>query len=221
MGKILTAAAALLLSGCATVVHGPRQKVPIVTHPPGAVCSIAGQSLETPTVVTLDRDTNYTVACKKPGYEPTTAFLSGRLSGWVFLDLLVFPVLIDYETGSAFTLNPETVDLTLAPLGGAPKVVAALPRRAWNEVRSEPEKAFAFLSSIEPASARSFVKEMGDDERSALVEYCVWNKGRAGTASWDFEVADLSPSESGFVMWLLSAHSQYKPHARLVQRRGT
>jgi len=76
--------AGALLSGCATIVHGPYQDVRIDSNPPGATVKIAAQTSErgpgfldttkertvtTPATVRLLRDNTYRVEMEKPGYK--------------------------------------------------------------------------------------------------------------------------------------------------------
>ena len=78
---VLTIAA--LLTGCATLVHGPYQDVRIDSNPPGATATIAAQMSErgpgyldaqkrtitTPATVRLSRDNSYRIEFEKAGYK--------------------------------------------------------------------------------------------------------------------------------------------------------
>ncbi|MGH7893728.1 MAG: hypothetical protein ACREQL_03620 [Candidatus Binatia bacterium] len=81
---LVLAAALALLSGCATLVHGPYQDVRIDSNPPGATATISAQLSErgpafvdeqkerkvtTPATVRLQRDNTYRVEIEKPGYK--------------------------------------------------------------------------------------------------------------------------------------------------------
>ena len=70
------------LAGCATLIHGPYQKVRIESEPPGAIATISAvqcergpqfidakkQTVTTPATVQLRRDNTYRVELAKPGY---------------------------------------------------------------------------------------------------------------------------------------------------------
>ena len=86
---ILVAAAALL-GGCATIVHGPYQDVRIDSNPSGATATITAQVSErgpgyldetkerkvtTPATVRLLRDNSYRIELEKPGYKVATTQL--------------------------------------------------------------------------------------------------------------------------------------------------
>lgn len=72
-------AAAVTLSGCASLMHGPYEKITVTSTPERALCKIyrEGQgyvkSVATPDSVYLMRDHNpITVKCAKAGYRTTS-----------------------------------------------------------------------------------------------------------------------------------------------------
>lgn len=77
ISRISLFALALALSGCATVFHGPRQKVQIFTEPEGASATVEGQTVTTPGVLVLSRKArNVEIRIEKEGYTPRTFVLS-------------------------------------------------------------------------------------------------------------------------------------------------
>lgn len=82
----ILATAGLLLSGCATLIHGSHQTIPITTDPPGAQLSIGGSQYVTSADVSLARDQEYQAVVTKPGYvcKPTVigANLSSEAAAW-------------------------------------------------------------------------------------------------------------------------------------------
>ena len=103
-------AAALISSGCASLIHGTHQRIPISTDPPGATISVGGDTLITPVDASLARNRDYQVVANKPGYEQTTTELHSSMSGLAFLDLIfIIPWAVDLADGAAYTLDPETV----------------------------------------------------------------------------------------------------------------
>src|SRR5215831_10563674 len=82
-----SALALAVLSGCATIVHGPYQDVTIDSNPPGAQATVSAQTSErgplfvdknkqtitTPATIRLRRDNNYRVELEKPGYKIGTS----------------------------------------------------------------------------------------------------------------------------------------------------
>jgi hypothetical protein len=69
------AALGMLLStmgGCATIFRGDKQKISMVTDPPGAKVEVDGKSYTTPTSVVLKRNKPHMVAITKEGYQGLT-----------------------------------------------------------------------------------------------------------------------------------------------------
>jgi hypothetical protein len=130
----ILAAAAVLVSGCATLIHGSHQTIPITSDPPGAQLSIGGSQYITPAEVSLARDQEYQAVFTKPGYQTQTAAVHSSFSGVTFIDLIfIIPWAVDLADGAAYTLDPETVEIHLqpqlasAPPPATPAVVAAAP----------------------------------------------------------------------------------------------
>jgi hypothetical protein len=112
----ILATAGLLLSGCATLIHGSHQTIPITTDPPGAQLSIGGSQYVTPADVSLARDQEYQAVVTKPGYETQTMEIHSSFSAATLIDLVfIIPWAVDLADGAAYSLNPESVELHLQP----------------------------------------------------------------------------------------------------------
>ena len=123
-------------TGCATVLHGSHQKVPVETDPPGATASADGQTITTPGVLKLERRRKIVVVIvEKEGYISRRLALSRREWGlertnWAFglvggtltssfagvVALPLVAVGIDYATGAAYRLEPSKIVLRLEPV---------------------------------------------------------------------------------------------------------
>ncbi len=84
MARLFVCLAAVLLSGCATLVNGTSQTVAVNSTPQGASCSVdrSGSTLSsiaaTPSIVPVSKSVNsLIVTCSKPGYK--TAHDVGQL----------------------------------------------------------------------------------------------------------------------------------------------
>jgi hypothetical protein len=81
------------MGGCATVFRGDKQKVNVVTDPPGAKLDVDGKSYTTPTNVVLKRNKPHTLTVTKQGYEGLTFTLKGNWdaggAGAVVADLII------------------------------------------------------------------------------------------------------------------------------------
>ena len=90
------AALGLVLSaGCATIAHGPRQSVRVISDPPGATVTVLSKQTVkshpgvTPVVLTLSRrDPNITIRLEKDGCPPAEVRLTRKTSGWVYGNLV-------------------------------------------------------------------------------------------------------------------------------------
>jgi len=87
-------AGVLFGSGCATIVHGPRQSVTITSDPSGAAVTVLSghdvkESGVTPVKVRLPRrDANLTIRVEKSGCEPAEVKVKRSVSGWTFTNLI-------------------------------------------------------------------------------------------------------------------------------------
>lgn len=113
----LTITSLSILTGCATIVHGTRQKMSIVSHPSNATVWVdlayAGQ---TPIVVEMSRKNDHVVRIQLEGYEPYEAIFSKQISGWAFGNILfggVIGLAIDAITGGLYYLTPEQMQAEL------------------------------------------------------------------------------------------------------------
>jgi hypothetical protein len=116
--KALSTLAALLLTGCGAIMHGPRQSIEVQSAPTGVKLETnpATGSFTTPTTLNLERKNSYVLTFTSPGYNPATANITngigtGTLVADIFLGLV--GVIVDAATGSWYGLNPETVNVTL------------------------------------------------------------------------------------------------------------
>ena len=110
----------LLVSGygCATVINGTTQKIPIATEPNGADCIVAGDSTRytTPCTVELKRKQDHIIKLSKDGYHPESVEIKHTMSGAVIGNVLVGGIIgigVDAASGGACKLVPESVNISL------------------------------------------------------------------------------------------------------------
>ena len=110
-------ASAVFLSGCATIVTGPRQKVPVDSIPSGAMAKVdGGMTASTPTVFNLERKKDHTIQISKEGYRTANIILKQTMNGATCGNALVGGIIgigVDACTGAMFKLVPEKVNVTL------------------------------------------------------------------------------------------------------------
>lgn len=126
MSRFTTLTFALLLvvsSGCATIVQGSYQDVPVDTDPSGALVTVDGIEMgRTPTVLSLKRGEDHQILLDLDGYQTTTLRLSkdldfvpavvGNIFSWGLLGFAV-----DFVSGAAYELSPEMLQATLEAEG--------------------------------------------------------------------------------------------------------
>jgi hypothetical protein len=127
----LALAAACALSGCATIVSGPRQTVKIDSIPQGATVTTAvqygrGKKLAlikkheegvTPINVVITRKDG-AVLLEKEGYKPVRVPLKRGSNPWVLGDVLMTSLIstsIDTSTGAAMEYDPDEYVVELVP----------------------------------------------------------------------------------------------------------
>lgn len=106
-------------SGCASIINGTTQKVPVNTTPKGAVASLHdGINCKTPCSLELKRNTDYIMTIQKEGYEDTSITFQRVMSGVIAGNLLLGGIIgagVDAASGAMYRFTPEsvTVDLKL------------------------------------------------------------------------------------------------------------
>ena len=123
---ILTAAAAALLSltGCATIINGTHQTVPVTSTPSGALITDNGAAVgRTPAKLELARKLSHFVVVELVGYVPCETTLTPRGS-WVGMGNILAGGLIgtgvDAATGSSKKLAPKKVECVMVPVAQLP-----------------------------------------------------------------------------------------------------
>lgn len=115
----------LSVIGCAAIIHGSMQKVPVSSSPAGATVTVNGQQTTTPGVFTLERKRKeYTLVFEKEGYKPVQVKLVRSVDGWVWGNIIfggLIGLAVDFGTGSAYKLNPEAVSVVLSEKGASIK----------------------------------------------------------------------------------------------------
>lgn len=168
---LLLAAALPAVTGCASIVRGSSQEINISSSPDQATFEIRdnkGDSTPitgvTPGKVTLKKGAgyfkggSYTVKLTKPGYAPSTVNVDSSLSGWYIGGNLLVGGLIGYlavdpATGAMWKLEPENLQVGLAPLvvpQAAPAVMPPLTPEAAPAVPAAPSAAAP--STLQPGT---------------------------------------------------------------------
>jgi len=120
--------ALLLLSGCATVIKGTTQTMPISSDPDGADVVVNNLVVgTTPTEVELQRKRDHQITIRKEGYAPATVPVLKSVGGAVWGNILAGGIIgwgVDAASGAQYNLKPETIFVRLRPLQGRKETVA-------------------------------------------------------------------------------------------------
>jgi hypothetical protein len=110
----LAALTALFASGCATVTHGPNQRVEITSAPEGAIVTANGLVIgTTPMTANLSRKHAHSVTVSRDGYAPETVVLM-TVPNAPSQSFIRFG--IDELVGAYSDLEPSTISARLDPL---------------------------------------------------------------------------------------------------------
>jgi len=119
------------LSGCATVMCGTSQNIPVSSNPTGAVLQVDGSgSFTTPTTLRLERKRDHVLVFTKEGYDQQNVTILHVISGAVCGNILLGGLIgwgVDAMTGAQFKLVPENVNVELKKSSGDSAAKAAAP----------------------------------------------------------------------------------------------
>jgi len=112
---------ALLIIGCATIIHGTRQNIAVSSVPSGAEVIVKGVHMgTTPAVIELKRnESNIILRFEKEGYEPVEVALNRSVDGWIAGNIIfggLIGLAVDFISGGAYKLSPSEVNAVLAEL---------------------------------------------------------------------------------------------------------
>ncbi len=112
---------ACLAGGCASIVKGTTQAIPISSSPSGATVRLDGNHVgQTPTSVEVKRKSDHLLSIEKPGYHPESVAITRNIGGAVFGNILAGGLVgwgVDAISGAQYNLTPATVSVTLQPVG--------------------------------------------------------------------------------------------------------
>lgn len=100
-------------AGCATVMTGKYQTIPVTSEPPGVkVRADTGETILTPGNFHLIRNQEHTLVAEYPDYEPQQLRLHNKAQGWVWGNILlggVIGLIVDCSSGASDELIPKEV----------------------------------------------------------------------------------------------------------------
>jgi hypothetical protein len=116
LGMMAIVCLGTLSSGCATVVSGKYQTVPLRSEPSGVtVRADDGTRVQTPGSLKLDRSKKHVLTAEREGCEPQQRELRSDLNGWLFGNILLGGVIgaaVDLCSGASGELLLQRWPLT-------------------------------------------------------------------------------------------------------------
>jgi uncharacterized protein YceK len=120
-----------LTSGCATIIQGPYQEIPVYSTPPGAIVTNTSYTawVKTPGVLKLKRSEPTVLTARLFGYEDEkikikssfSPLILGNAAGQFYPWLIskIYPgiaaLMFDLSTGSPFELSPKECHFVMRP----------------------------------------------------------------------------------------------------------
>ncbi len=113
------------VSGCATIMAGGPDHIPVNSNPPGAQVFVDGVLVgQTPMVVTLDRERSHgTIQVQAPGFAPAIIQRDKEINGWFWANLCIgglIGMVIDLVTGDVKRFDDTPIAVGMTPGGGYP-----------------------------------------------------------------------------------------------------
>src|ERR1041384_2927239 len=114
-----------LASGCATIMAGGPDHVPVSTNPPGATVFVDNMPVgTTPMVVPLNREHSAgVIRIELAGFAPVTVVRAKGINGWFWVNFCfggIIGIVVDLVTGDIKSFDDTPIALGLTPGYGPP-----------------------------------------------------------------------------------------------------
>lgn len=108
----------IALGGCSTLFKGTRQEISVNSTPPGASVFVNNVSFgQTPTVIDLKRNKQYTVLIELNGYKPYELTFDRKWNTTFYINIPVIGWVVDALSGAMYKLTPQEVQAMLESQG--------------------------------------------------------------------------------------------------------
>ena len=132
----------LLLTGCATIVHGTNESVAISSSPSHGQVFVDNQYIgSTPMIVKMARREKHTVRIELKGYQPYEMTLTPHFSGWALGNIVFGGFLglaVDAISGGLYQLTPDQIN-------------AEMRKREFAVEKSEGGAFVAIVMQVDPS----------------------------------------------------------------------
>jgi hypothetical protein len=141
--------------GCATIIKGSHQAVPISSEPTSADVLLDGTLVgQTPMSIQMKRKHDHLVTVQKAGFHPSSVAVVRDVGGAVWGNIIAGGLIgwgVDATTGAQYNLFPVTISLRLDPVS------------VWGAEKSSDDQAI-FVTKLEQLDRLHDGKKMSDEE---------------------------------------------------------
>src|SRR5215470_15150454 len=121
--RVATLLLVTTLTGCATIMAGGPDHVPVNSNPPGAAVYVDNMLVgQTPMVVTLNREHSAgVIRIEAPGYQPVTVVRAKGINGWFWANLCIgglVGMVVDLVTGDVKAFDDTPIAIGMTPGSG-------------------------------------------------------------------------------------------------------
>jgi hypothetical protein len=161
-GAILAViSAGLFAGGCASIVKGTTQIIPVSSDPSGADVKIDGNQVgRTPVSVKAKRKTDHLITVEKTGYQVESVAVTRNIGGAVFGNIILGGLVgwgVDAIDGAQWNLSPATISVILK-VNSSPQPPAAVSQSS----------AAIFIEELRKLDAMHVAKTITDEEYAKM-----------------------------------------------------
>lgn len=142
-------------TGCASILKGTTQKIPISSDPAGADVLVDGSLVgQTPTNVEMKRKHDHLVTIQKTGYRPKSVAVVKDVGGAVWGNIIAGGLIgwgVDASTGAQYNLTPKTISI-------------ALERESSASESASSDDAGIFVTKLKALDEMKENKQISDEE---------------------------------------------------------
>lgn len=215
MKTLMAMSASIVLTSCATLMHGSSQDVGVQSSPTGANVTIDNQTTgQTPYVAHLSRRDNHIVKVALPGYAPAEMTLTRGVSGWVWGNIIfggIPGLAVDAISGGLYDLTPSQLSATLLAQSVTSESQKSNPSPIFRTAPAQPPSPVVDAVTATPAGVHaqaSIGPPQSEEERRAAMQAFEEGNAYVGSHEW-------SKAEQSFQRALLADGSVAKYHAAM------
>jgi PEGA domain-containing protein len=144
-----------LTQGCATVIKGSSQSIPVSSDPSAADILLDGKLVgQTPKTLALKRESNYLITIQMAGFEQQSVPIVKNIGGAVWGNVLAGGLVgwgVDAASGAQYNLLPASVSVKLVPVNTVVEGMAA-------------DDSNTFVSKLKALDQQHDAKQLSDQD---------------------------------------------------------